>query len=87
MNDGFLDAECVIAFFISIGLIKPAKWKHNTIELFYLTKFYYSETNGTLSLQIDVYNKLHCISKSQVRLFAKKHNIDMSPVFENCSLK
>ena len=43
MNDGYLDAECVITFLQGIGLVRPKVWKHENppvTELYYPIQFF-----------------------------------------------
>jgi hypothetical protein len=57
MNDGYLDAECVITFFFMAGFLKESKWKHKSQELYYPVRFYHAEKRSTITLEISVFNE------------------------------
>jgi hypothetical protein len=89
VNDGYLDAECVINFLLGINFIKNREWKHsNKIvqELVYPISFFMQKHNACISFSIYVFNTTHCIMKSSIRILAAKYNEDLSPVFERCVL-
>jgi hypothetical protein len=88
MNDGFLDAECVVAHLFSIGLLQKQDWKREgrgkIQELYYPVRFYHAATRATITLEIRVDGKRHCVTKSSIRLQARIHRIDLAAVFSRC---
>jgi hypothetical protein len=86
MNDGYLDAECVITFFFTTGFLKESHWKHNSEELYYPVRFYHTEKKSTITLEILVFNRRHCITKSSVRILSYRHALDFDNVFSRCAI-
>jgi hypothetical protein len=61
MNDGYLDAECVITFLQEIGLVRPKVWKHENppvTELYYPIQFFQT---ARAAMNPGLSNKYHII--------------------------
>jgi hypothetical protein len=89
MNDGYLDAECVITFLQRIGLIRQTAWKHQNTpvtELYYPVRFFLVTHGAIISFMIYIFNKRHCIMKSSVRTLATIQRINLDRIFEECAL-
>jgi hypothetical protein len=86
MNDGYLDAECVIAFFFTTGFLKGTDWKHKSQELYYPARFYHAENKATVTLEISVFNKRHCVTKSSVRILSSRYDLNFDSVFSKCAI-
>jgi hypothetical protein len=89
MNDGYLDAECVITFLQKIGFVRPNAWKHENplvTELYYPVQFFQTAHAATISFMIYVFNKRHCIMKSSVRTLAAIQQTNLDHVFQKCAL-
>jgi hypothetical protein len=86
MNDGYLDAECVITFFFQTGFLKKIAWKHKSQELYYPVRFYHAEKKATVTLEISVFHKRHCVTKSSIRILSSRHALNFDPVFSECAI-
>jgi len=87
MNDGFLLADCVFEYLVNIGFIHNAVWKHNTRELYYTASFIIKGTRASIaSFEVTVYGDCHRVTKSNVRIMAKRHRQNFDTVFLNCAL-
>ena len=84
MNDGYLDADCVITSFFASGFLQESAWKHDSQELYYPARFYHAEKKSTITLEISVFNKRHCVTRSSVRILSSRHNRDFTDVFSEC---
>jgi hypothetical protein len=87
MNDGYLDAECVIKFFFMAGFLKESDWKHNTNELYYPARFYHAEKNAIITLEVSVFQKRHCVTKSSIRILSSRYDLDCGDVFSKCVIE
>jgi hypothetical protein len=52
MNDGYLDADCVMTFFFTTGFLKKSDWKHHSPELYYPARFYHAEKKSTITMDL-----------------------------------
>jgi hypothetical protein len=86
MNDGYLDADCVITFFFTSGFLQAGEWKHNSREIYYSARFYHAEKKSTITLEICVINQRHCINKSSIRILSSRHSINIDHVFSECAI-
>jgi hypothetical protein len=86
MNDGYLDAECVITFFFTTGFLKESDWKHNSQEFYYPARFYHAEKKSTITLEVSVLNKRHCVTKSSIRILSSRYALDFSHAFSRCAV-
>jgi hypothetical protein len=90
MNDGFLNAECVLDFLFGIGFIEKSDWKHsareNIQELYYPVRFFLLERKSIISLEIVMLDKLPCVTKSSIRILSAKYHLDLNQVFSRCVL-
>ncbi|GHV43060.1 hypothetical protein AGMMS49546_23560 [Spirochaetia bacterium] len=86
MNDGYLSADCVIEFLYAMGFIKKDAWKHNTKELYYPARFYRTDKIASISLEISVFNTNHCVTKSSIRILAKRYELNADEVFIKCAI-
>jgi hypothetical protein len=80
MNDGYLLADCVIAYLVEIGFIRQRTWKHDTKELYYTESFFITGTRAsTVSFEI-VVSGGHKVTKSIVRTLERRFAQDFSRV-------
>jgi hypothetical protein len=86
MNDSYLDAECVINFFFTTGFLKKSDWKHDSKELYYPARFYHAEERSTITLEVSVLNRRHCVLKSSITVLSSRYALDFSHVFSNCAI-
>jgi hypothetical protein len=87
MNDGFLDAECVINHWIRTGFIQDSKWKHDSKELYYTEIFLLVGKRATMiSIEILVDGGMHKITKSIVRTLERRFVQNFSAVFSLCAI-
>ena len=86
MNDGYLDAECVINGLVSARFIHAAGWKHAGRERSYPASFWLATGKSLVSFWIVVIDEAHKIPKSSLRLHAQKYHKDFSALFENCAV-
>jgi hypothetical protein len=88
MNDGFLEAGCVIENLVAAGFIERANWKHNTKERYYSSTFTVSGTRSSLvDFEITVTGGVHCITKSIVRILARRYRRDFTVILDTCALQ
>jgi hypothetical protein len=86
MNDGYLDADCVITFFFKSGFLEEDSWKHDTRELYYPARFFRTEKRSIVSLEIYVIDKRHCVNKSSVRILSSRYALDFTRVISECAV-
>jgi hypothetical protein len=86
--DDYLEADCVIAALTAQGFLKQYDWKHlNTREFYYPTHFYHTSRKATISFFIYIKNRRHCITKSQLRVIAQCHNLNVDDIFIRCIIQ
>jgi hypothetical protein len=87
MNDGFLNAECVINYWIRAGFIQNSKWKHDSKELYYTGIFLLEGKRASvICVEILVDGGMHKITKSIVRTQERRFAQDFSAVFSSCAI-
>jgi hypothetical protein len=86
MNDGYLDADCVLTFFFNSGFLEAGSWKHDSRELYYPARFYRVEKRAIVSLEIHVIDKRHCVSKSSIRILSSRFALDFTNAFSECAI-
>ena len=86
MNDGYLDAECVITFFFTSGFLEKGDWKHESRELYYPARFYHVEKRAVITLEICIVDNRHCVNKSSVRILSSRYSLDFSNLFSECTI-
>jgi hypothetical protein len=84
MNDGYLDADCVIKFFFNSGFLEKGSWKHDSRERYYPVRFYRVEKKTIVVLEICVVDRRHCVCKSSVRILSARFGMDFNRVFSDC---
>ena len=85
--ESFLEADWVINSRSTIGFIKLYNWKHtDTHELYYPVRFYSYQNKATISFDVYIQGQILCITKRTLEVIARRHNLDVSCIFESCSL-
>ena len=87
MNDGYLLADCVFEALVDSGFMHNTDWKHNTKELYYTASFIIKGTRASIaSFEITVSGNCHRVTKSNVRILARRHQQNFDIVFLNCAI-
>ena len=90
MTDDLLDADCVIVHLENLGIIQNLDWKNPQSAFIksseYPVFFENQKSNGDIRLQIIIRSGNHYVSRSIVKILARRHRFNAETILSKCAI-